>query len=254
MPTRRLLVLGVLGLSAVGGWVWTMFRAPARAQRVALVDEAALASGPLTERAGNDVTAPKTESPTTAKPNLPNARRVAKAARDRARADQLRTALGKFWQASAQPAGSNAAARAAAAATFHPHTVADWTQGDYVKSVLHDQYIPLAHECYDEYLKRAPKGAGKVVVNFSISGTAELGGVIENVTLGKESTVKDETFATCLAESMYALTLESPPEDSSGITRAAGISCCSSALTMSRHTWLSAEYRSQKAAVNPALK
>ena len=161
----------------------------------------------------------ETDASSTSKSNAPQAPRVAGAVRNRAKADQLRAALGRFWQASEQEPNP----RSAAVATAHPRSIAEWTQGDYVKSVLHDQYIPLARECYEEYLKRAPKGAGKVVVNFSISGTAELGGVIENVTLGEESTVKDEPFATCLAESMYALALDPPPEDSKGITVGYGV-------------------------------
>lgn len=133
-------------------------------------------------------------------------------------ANQLRERLTKLWQTRAKAQQAGTALTPPTSSAPRVRTRAEWMQTDYVKSVLREQYIPVAKDCYEQYLERVPRGAGNVSIDFSISGTPELGGVVDNVALGEETTITDEVFATCLRESMFALVLDAPPEEGRQIT------------------------------------
>jgi len=83
--------------------------------------------------------------------------------------------------------------------------------GEYIKQVVREQFHPLAGSCYEELLERVPDAAGDVVLDLSIVGNDEIGGVVEEVEVREEgTTLTDEEFLTCVTESMYTTTFAAP--------------------------------------------
>jgi hypothetical protein len=90
--------------------------------------------------------------------------------------------------------------------------------GKYIRDTLQRQFIPLASSCYDELLSRQPKARGKLVLDLEIVGDGSVGGVVNDVTLGKDSTFTDEEFSTCVRESLYSTVFDAPPDDEKSVT------------------------------------
>ena len=60
---------------------------------------------------------------------------------------------------------------------------------------------------------------GDVVLELSIVGNDDLGGVVETVEVDEESTtLDDEEFVTCVRESMYTTMFDAPPDGTNSIT------------------------------------
>jgi len=72
------------------------------------------------------------------------------------------------------------------------------------------EIVPLVKECYHLALDQSPDLDGKIVVEFSIVGDPELGGLIEKSEVVDGNLAGDETLAECLRETMYALRLDAP--------------------------------------------
>jgi len=89
---------------------------------------------------------------------------------------------------------------------------------DYVARLMSEQFLPLATECYEALLSAQPQAAGTVTLEFSVLGDPVVGGVVVDVTLGKETTLADETFRTCMTESMYAVVFDAPPGKDSTVS------------------------------------
>lgn len=92
-----------------------------------------------------------------------------------------------------------------------PGNQANKPLGDYVARTMREQFLPLASECYEALLDLRPQASGSVMLEFSVLGDPAVGGVVVDVTLGKETTLTDETFRTCLTESMHAVVFDAPP-------------------------------------------
>jgi hypothetical protein len=72
--------------------------------------------------------------------------------------------------------------------------------------------IPLLTECYSQGVERDPKLAGSIVVEFTIEGEASVGGVVGDSTIdAKASTLTDASVRECIAQTMYALEIDPPP-------------------------------------------
>jgi len=81
---------------------------------------------------------------------------------------------------------------------------------DYILAAL-VELKPLLSECYEEGLERDPKLAGSVVLDFTLEGEPEVGGVVGNSTIiAEESTLGDPTVRECIQQTMYALELDAP--------------------------------------------
>ncbi len=73
------------------------------------------------------------------------------------------------------------------------------------------ELIPLLAECYEEGLGRNATLAGSIVVNFTIEGEPDVGGVIGESTIDTEaSTLPDPAVRECIQETMYAIEIEPP--------------------------------------------
>jgi hypothetical protein len=71
--------------------------------------------------------------------------------------------------------------------------------------------IPLLVECYNEALERDPKLGGTMVVDFTIEGEPDVGGVIgDSAIADTESTIKDPTMRECIQQTMYAIEIDPP--------------------------------------------
>ena len=74
------------------------------------------------------------------------------------------------------------------------------------------EIVPLVKECYDLAMSEHPGIEGKVVVDFTIQGDDELGGVISDSRLkDPDAEQRYPVLAECVRETMYAIRID-PPE------------------------------------------
>lgn len=71
---------------------------------------------------------------------------------------------------------------------------------------------PLLKECYVKEMEDRGHVSGKVVVEISLVGDDEYGGLVEEVNIleSKLSRERSESFLECLRESLYAIQLDAP--------------------------------------------
>jgi hypothetical protein len=82
----------------------------------------------------------------------------------------------------------------------------------YIRSVMHDDYIPLAKQCYETLLAKDPKRSGTVHAKFVIAGDTKSGGVVESVELQEnEKSIHDPEFVMCMRESLMSVVFDAPP-------------------------------------------
>ncbi len=83
---------------------------------------------------------------------------------------------------------------------------------DYIREVVTEDLVPIAVECYDSALQDDPELGGDLVLQFSIVGDESVGGIVEEVSLAEDSTLKHPALAECMIESTATLLFD-PPED-----------------------------------------
>ncbi len=133
---------------------------------------------------------------------------------DRARADLIREKLRELppilpGAASATPAKSSDG--------LYPRMPDDSNSGtalkDYIRQRIKDDYVPLARSCYENALAKNSDLGGRVVMKFKIVGDRRVGGVVDSADVDPSSTIQDETFLTCVKESMMAVSFDAPADD-----------------------------------------
>ena len=90
--------------------------------------------------------------------------------------------------------------------------------GDEAHGSLDPQYIrdavrelkPLLAECYERALEEQVGLAGTLMVEFTIEGEPEVGGVVEDTTIAETSTLRHPSLDECVRETMYTLRLPAP--------------------------------------------
>jgi hypothetical protein len=82
---------------------------------------------------------------------------------------------------------------------------------DYIRSCV-KELIPLLAECYEQGLERDPKLAGSVVVDFTIDGAPDVGGVVSESAIDDDSTLGDATVRECIQQTMYSLEISAPQD------------------------------------------
>lgn len=71
--------------------------------------------------------------------------------------------------------------------------------------------VPLLSECYARALERRPEIAGTVVVNFTIVGEPNAGGLIGDSVINPTGTsIDDALMRECVQETMYAIQIDPP--------------------------------------------
>ena len=98
------------------------------------------------------------------------------------------------------------------------------TYKDYIWSSVRE-LVPFIWECYETSLATKPTLAGTVVVNFTIEGEPETGGLVTECVIDDSSDMtlsasiswitsstatKDPEFRECMRETMFALEIDPP--------------------------------------------
>ena len=89
---------------------------------------------------------------------------------------------------------------------------------DYIGERMAD-ILPLVKECFEEALRDHPTLAGKLVVEFTISGEAGVGGLIEDSKVVEGTTIEDASLRECIQETMYALEMHAPEQGGRVVVR-----------------------------------
>jgi len=118
----------------------------------------------------------------------------------------------RIWEALSerhglQPAAAGSAAPSSSAASLLPSL-----DQEYIRAVMKEQLVPVAQDCYNTALGRDPKLGGTLVLKFTIIGSEDIGGVVEDAEIGRDSTLASEFMRECLRESTMALTFDPPPD------------------------------------------
>jgi hypothetical protein len=143
------------------------------------------------------------EPPRPAGPSAADRSKPNRLARDLER-EQIWSALGR--KHSLRPAAPGSAAPSEAAAELLPTL-----DKNYVRESIKEQLVPVAVDCYNTVLQGDSSLGGSLVFNFTIIGDEEIGGVVEAVEIGEESTFDSEFLRECLSESLLAVTFPPPP-------------------------------------------
>ena len=79
----------------------------------------------------------------------------------------------------------------------------------YIRDAVHE-VVPLLRECYELRLEAEPDMQGRLLVEFRIGGEPDVGGVIEEVLIGEDSSLQDDDLHECIRETFYTLELPAP--------------------------------------------
>ena len=83
----------------------------------------------------------------------------------------------------------------------------------YIRSAIEEQLVPVAEECFESALADDPKLAGTIFTDFTLIGSEDVGGVVEEAAIrADESTLESEFVRECIRESLMAVTFEPPPD------------------------------------------
>ena len=116
--------------------------------------------------------------------------------------DQIRTARAKA------SAGGGGTAGSAPPPTLPESPISK----DYIRASVRE-IVPLLTECYETALEKNPALAGNLVVDFTIEGEDDLGGVIGSSTILEDgSDIADAGMRECVQETMYAVKIDAPPD------------------------------------------
>jgi hypothetical protein len=81
----------------------------------------------------------------------------------------------------------------------------------YIREAVGEQLVPVAKECYESALDDDPTLSGTLVLNFTIVGAEEVGGVVEEAeVLAEESTLNNAFVNECMRESVMAVEFVPP--------------------------------------------
>lgn len=106
-----------------------------------------------------------------------------------------------------QPAPSNGANEVVREAEAD-HGALDAT---YIRSAM-EEMLPLLGECYELALEEDPELQGRLVLNFTIGGEPEVGGIVEEVLINEESDLRHPLLDECVSETIYTAELQAPEE------------------------------------------
>jgi hypothetical protein len=80
---------------------------------------------------------------------------------------------------------------------------------EYIQQQIRE-IIPLIKECYEAALQEQQDLGGKLVVEFSIIGDEEYGGLVEDSKIIEGDLKGSDGIATCVRETMYAMKFSKP--------------------------------------------
>jgi hypothetical protein len=144
----------------------------------------------------------------------PSAASAAKHLRDKQIRDDLRRRILAGWAAEGADVDDETRT-AAKAGRFVPRPNADGTGIDpkYIQEVVREDLFPMAKQCYEELLARKPDAGGRLEMEFTIAGDDKIGGIVEEASMAKTSSLTDERMETCVRESLLTLSFPPPAHD-----------------------------------------
>ena len=71
----------------------------------------------------------------------------------------------------------------------------------------------MAKQCYEDLLARHPDAGGRLEMEFTIAGDDKIGGIVEDASIAKSSSLKDERMETCVRESLMTVSFPPPAHD-----------------------------------------
>jgi hypothetical protein len=141
---------------------------------------------------------------------------------DRALADRMREQIRALLaEAGPMVAGADPGAKPPTAPSFGTMPQLVQPDGstnvdpDYLRSVMHSDFFPLAKDCYVTALGKNPSLAGRIELHFEIIGDRKVGGVVDEAKFLEGTTIDDREFQTCVRESMLSVSFAAPPNDGS---------------------------------------
>jgi RNA polymerase sigma-70 factor (ECF subfamily) len=99
---------------------------------------------------------------------------------------------------------------AAAAAEDAATPPDDGIDKDYLRERIAEDLIPSARGCYNDVLVVDPEAAGKIVLEFEIVADESLGGVVDMVEFGEDTSIADAGMLECMRDAMYDMTFDPP--------------------------------------------
>jgi RNA polymerase sigma factor (sigma-70 family) len=109
-------------------------------------------------------------------------------------------------------AGTSAGTSSTPAPSLPAASAPDEEQKDYIRAAVHE-LIPMLTDCYSEGIERDPKIEGTVVVEFTLEGDPDIGGVVGDSKIDpdpRESTLADAQVRECIQQTMYGLQIDPP--------------------------------------------
>jgi hypothetical protein len=199
---RVLVVFFTLLVAAVGFIFWMGATGGGTANRPA--SSASTESG---------ASASSSASSASAAPAAPALEGPAKHLRDRRVRDELRQRILAGW--AAEDAADDETRIAAKAGRFVPRPNAEGRGIDpkYIQEVVREDLFPMARQCYEELIARKPDAGGRLEMELTIAGDDAIGGIVEEASLAKTSSLKDEKMETCIRESLLTLSFPPPAHD-----------------------------------------
>ncbi len=133
---------------------------------------------------------------------------IAKTIHDRRTRDELRQRILQGW---AQ--GEGETATAARQGKFLPAPEGDGGGMDpkYIQEVVRGEFLPMAKECYDDYLSRKADASGmsSITMKFEIVADEKHGGIVEDLDVSQDGGLDNE-MKTCMHESFMTVAFRPP--------------------------------------------
>lgn len=83
---------------------------------------------------------------------------------------------------------------------------------EYIQAQMHE-LVPLIKDCYEKQLVDDPHLGGTLMVEFTIGGEPDVGGVIEDSAINAEnSTIANPSMIECVRETVLALEFDPPAQ------------------------------------------
>ena len=194
MSAHKLVIASVTVLVIAGGAIW-IAHASSSSPSATAGSSAELAKSSGSPNAGS-------QAPVAAKP------RVERLADARART----VLLDAIRQTHERRTGAATSGGTSSSGTTPPPALPETDMDKkYIRAAVREM-VPLLGECYEAGLERDPKLGGKVVVDFTIEGEPDVGGVVgESKIDPTQSDLADPAVLECVQETMYALKIDPPP-------------------------------------------
>jgi hypothetical protein len=129
--------------------------------------------------------------------------------RDRALRDEFRRQIYAAWRGTTGP---NADPPSDSLHAPMPQIDGGGVDPSYIRERIHEDFLPMASACYEQFLTRRPGVGGRSVMSFRVVGDPHVGGVVEEATIDSgDGGLAEPEFETCMRESMMAMAFRPPP-------------------------------------------